>query len=206
MKPTQSGSSSPDLRTIERNCWNLLETGVLQNRHPFHTGALANLGVKGINIRTVVLRDAVTAEKKLTFYTDIRSGKWREIEQQSEVSWLFYDTVAQIQIRLSGIAALHQNDKLADIAWAKTNTANQRNYLSIFPPSTEILYPQDELQEEPDTVDFTKTITDNGRKNFGVVVTDVVWMEWLWLNKEGHLRANFIYSGSGDFTANWLVP
>jgi hypothetical protein len=45
-----------------------------------------------------------------------------------------------------------------------------------------------------------------GRKNFGIVVTKVNWVEWLWLSSEGHKRAKFTYDTPSGFEANWLIP
>jgi len=195
-----------DLPALEKDCWHRLVNGSVQGRHPMHNAVLANMGQAGINMRTVVLRKALPVEKHLIFYTDIRSGKWAEIERHNTVSWLFYDAAARIQIRASGLSSLHQTGDLADQAWSSSNILNRKNYLSILIPSAATPEPVSGLSQEVEADEITLEQSEAGRKNFGVITTEIKWMEWLWLNGNGHRRASFIYEDTGAFTANWLVP
>ncbi len=195
-----------DLPALEKDCWHRLVNGAVQGRNPMHNAVVANMSQAGINMRTVVLRKALPTEKQLTFYTDIRSGKWGEIEQHNFISWLLYDAAARIQIRASGLASLHQTDELANQAWSNSNVMNRKNYLSILIPSVATSDPVSGLTQEMETEDVSLEQTEQGRKNFGVITTQIKWMEWLWLNGSGHRRANFVYDEAGRFTANWLVP
>ena len=192
-----------DLSAIESDCWLKIMDGALQSGHPFHQPVFANTNTNGANMRIVVLRKASATEKTVSFYTDIRSGKWEELQKNPSISWLFYDHESRIQIRLSGKANLHQNDELANHSWDNVNLNSRKNYSSILIPSSEINDPKDILQQNVDT---TTKDSEEGKENFGVVVTTILWMEWLWLNPGGHYRANFIYDKNRDFTSNWLVP
>lgn len=142
----------------------------------------------------------------MAFFTDIRSGKWIEIQQVNNTSWLFYDEKARIQIRASGTSSLHHDDETAAGAWSNNNDTNKRNYMSLLNPSEITNMPVNSLTTEAKPLELTPEQSEAGRKNFGVVITQIKWMEWLWLNNNGHRRANFIYEASGNFTANWLVP
>jgi len=195
-----------DLQAIEKDCWHRLVNGALLPGDALHNPVVANANAQGINMRTVVLRKTCPVDKQLYFYTDIRSGKWAELQLQNNISWLFYDANASVQIRASGFVSLHHKDELADKAWEACNIMNRKNYLSVLAPSVETSAPTNGLSPEFYQADFTKEQSEAARKNFGVVVTNIQWMEWLWLNKNGHRRANFIYSQQGNFTANWLVP
>jgi pyridoxamine 5'-phosphate oxidase len=195
-----------DLPALEKDCWNRLVNGAVQGRNPMHNAVVANMGPAGINMRTVVLRKAWPTEKRLSFYTDIRSGKWAEIEQYNPVSWLLYDAGARIQIRASGLASLHQTDELADQAWSGNNILNRKNYLSVLIPSAASSNPVSGLSQEIESDEISLEQTEEGRKNFGVISTQIKWMEWLWLNDNGHRRASFVYDEPGGFSANWLVP
>ena len=192
-----------NLSSIEKDCWQRMMNGVLQSRNQFHHPVVANSNTMGVNMRTVVVRDACPVEKTLRFYTDIRTGKWTELQQDQPISWLFYDNEARIQIRASGKASLHQNDELANNSWANINPSSRKNYSSILRPSTEIMLPLDGMQEG---LEITAKKNEVGRENFGVVVSKLLWMEWLWLNPSCHYKANFIYDIQGNFTASWLVP
>ena len=206
MQHVQIDGIKYDLPALEKDCWHRLVNGAVQGRNPMHNAVVANMGQAGINMRTVVLRKASPIEKRLTFYTDIRSGKWNEIEQQNLVSWLLYDANARIQIRASGLATLHQTDELADLAWNSSSVLNRKNYLSVLVPSAATLNPESGLTATMETEEITLTQSEEGRKNFGVITTQIKWMEWLWLNGSGHRRANFVYDEAGAFTGNWLVP
>jgi pyridoxamine 5'-phosphate oxidase len=192
-----------DLPAIESDCWSRIIDGVLQNSHPFHQSMFANTNSIGANIRMVVLRKASATEKTISLYTDIRSSKWEELQINQSIGWLFYDHESRIQIRLSGKASLHQNDELANHSWDNVNMNSRKNYSSILIPSSEINDPKDILQQNGDT---TPKNNEEGRENFGVVVTTINWMEWLWLNPGCHYKAKFNYNNNGDFTSSWLVP
>ena len=192
-----------NLSSIEKDCWQRMMDGVLQSRNQFHHPVVANSNATGVNMRTVVVRDACSVEKTLRFYTDIRTGKWTELQQDQTISWLFYDAESRIQIRASGKASLHQNDELANHAWDNVNPISRKNYSSILSPSAEIILPLDAMQE---SLAITAKKNEAGRENFGVVVSKVLWMEWLWLNPPCHYKANFMYDKEGEFTGSWLVP
>ena len=192
-----------NLSSIEKDCWQRMMDGVLQSRNQFHHPVVANSNATGVNMRTVVVRDACSVEKTLRFYTDIRTGKWTELQQDQTISWLFYDAESRIQIRASGKASLHQNDELANHAWDNVNPISRKNYSSILSPSAEIILPLDAMQE---SLAITAKKNEAGRENFGAVVSKVLWMEWLWLNPPCHYKANFMYDKEGEFTGSWLVP
>lgn len=195
-----------NLEGLETSTWLRLLNGSLRYKDPLHNPAVANVNELGINIRTVVLRKVWTDKKQLVFYTDIRSGKWQEIEQQNKLSWLFYDEAHRLQIRLSGTATLHQDDALANDAWVKSTMSSRKVYLGEVGPSAITPLPISGVPAGFDAIDPTPEQSEAGRKNFGIVVTTVNWMEWLWLNNKGHRRAGFNYKEDGKFTANWLVP
>ena len=194
------------LEDIEKDCWVRLLNGAVKSRDPLHTPAVANLQEEGIAIRTVVLRAANTINKELTFHTDVRSVKWNNLKKNAETTWHFYDANARVQIRASGTATLHHNDLLADVAWSKTNASSRKTYLSFDAPSTKSVVPSSGLLPEFDGENPSLEISEMGRKNFGVVVTKINWVEWLWLNSKGNMRAEFIYSPNNAFKASWLIP
>ena len=194
------------LEDIEKDCWVRLLNGAVKSRDPLHTPAVANLQEEGIAIRTVVLRAANTINKELTFHTDVRSVKWNNLKKNAETTWHFYDANARVQIRASGTATLHHNDLLADIAWSKTNASSRKTYLSFNAPSTKSVVPSSGLLPEFDGENPSLEISEMGRKNFGVVVTKINWLEWLWLNSKGNMRAEFKYNKEEIIQANWLIP
>ncbi|MBC7508856.1 MAG: pyridoxamine 5'-phosphate oxidase family protein [Ferruginibacter sp.] len=195
-----------NLEGLQKDCWNRLLNGSLRYKDAFHTVAVGNLNQHGINLRTVVLRKVWAAKKQLAFYSDTRSGKWVDLQHQNKVSFLFYDAPANLQIRLSGTATLHQTDAVADEAWADTRMGSRKVYLATPGPSTIIPIPASGIPVALETMDSTPEESIEGRKNFGVVVTNVNWMEWLWLNSKGHRRAVFKNSADGTISQDWLIP
>ena len=195
-----------DLTAIEKDCWVRILNGSLQYKNPLHNPVVANVNEQGINMRTVVLRKVNIEKRQLFFHTDIRSGKWQEFKNNNSASWLFYHPSAMLQIRLSGIVTLHQDDYFADEAWANTRMSGRKNYLGLSGPSSLSASPASGLSPKFDKEDPTPEESEAGRKNFGIISTQIQWMEWLWLNSGGHRRATFQYMPDGKFSANWLIP
>jgi general stress protein 26 len=206
MNTVQINETSVTLKELEQDVWKRLEKGAISYKDALHNSVVANVNTHGVNMRTVVLRKAWPPQKQLAFYTDTRSGKWKELDKQNTISWLFYDAENCIQIRLSGDATLHHDDSIAAESWDATTINNRRNYSGRERPSSVVEFPLSGMPAAFETNDPTPEDSLNGRKNFGVVITKVQWMEWLWLNNNGHRRATFTYMEDGSFTANWLIP
>ena len=195
-----------NLADIEKDCWLRLLNGSLRSKDPFHNPVVANQQNNIVNMRTVVLRSVSTKNRTLAFHTDIRSGKWNELKQNNNISWLFYDAAARFQIRVGGIASLHQTDEVANEAWQKSNANSRKIYMGEIAPSLISNLPTSGLPAEFESCNPLLEETEIARKNFGIVITKTNWVEWLWLNSAGHRRAKFEYNSNTDFKANWLIP
>ena len=197
---------SLSLTDIEKDCWLRILNGSLKSKDPLHNPVVANSNTGVVNMRTVVLRSVDTKNKTLAFHTDIRSGKWNELQQNNDISWLFYDAHARFQIRVGGNATLHYNDANADKAWLKSNVNSRKIYLGESAPSQKSAIPTSGLPEIFENSNPTLEESEAGRKNFGVVLTKATWVEWLWLNSAGHRRAAFYYKADLSFETSWLLP
>ena len=195
-----------NLTDLEKDCWVRLLNGSLKGRDPLHNPTVANVNEHGVNLRTVVLRKVNTAEKTLAFHTDLRSGKWSELQENNNISWLFYDVAGRFQIRLAGKASLHQSDEIANEGWLKSNENSRKIYMGEIAPSLQSELPTSGVPAAFETTNPTLEESEVGRKNFGIVITKVNWMEWLWLNSKGHRRATFTYENNGNIKSNWLIP
>lgn len=195
-----------DLAALEKDCWLRLLNASLHYKDPLHNPVVANVSAQGINQRTVVLRKVDTEKKQLSFHTDIRSGKWNQLQINPAISWLFYNPAGRMQIRLSGMAALHQDDAITEEAWHNSTLSSRKIYLGEHGPSSIAASPVSGLPAAFESTDPTASQSEAGRKNFGIVTTKINWMEWLWLNSKGHRRASFNYNPDDSFTASWLVP
>jgi len=75
-----------------------------QKGHPFHYAYLSTFG-EYPETRMVVNR-GVSQDLELTFFTDSRTPKVRQIENDKKVSVLFYHSKKQLQIRVYGEAQI----------------------------------------------------------------------------------------------------
>jgi len=195
-----------NLESLETFIWQRLVTACASYKDVMHNPVVANVNEHGVNLRTLVVRKVWADKKQLAFNTDIRSGKWKEIHQQNKISWLFYDDVQKVQIRLSGIATLHSDDTLADESWGASSPSSRKIYLCNPGPSSISVIATSGLPDALEGNNPTPEESEAGRKNFGTIITTINWMEWLWLNSAGHRRAGFKYNVDGSFSANWLIP
>jgi 3-hydroxyisobutyrate dehydrogenase len=191
------------LTDLEKDTWNRLVNGAVKSRDPLHTPCVATQGNGDINLRTVVLRKAITETKELRFHTDTRSKKWQELIANPTISVLFYDAADRIQIRVKGRAELQFNNDITAAAWQKTSLSSRRCYLTNFDPSSFTQNPTSGLPEHIEQENFSLEESEMGYQNFGIVSIQVQNIDWLWLHHAGHRRAYFDYV-SGSFS--WMIP
>lgn len=191
-----------DLHAIWTYSWQQLEKSSEENNHPWRLPVIANLTGGLVSQRTVVLRKASLKERRFRFYTDIRSAKIRQKDENLSFSWLFYSTFNQIQLRVQSEGMVVSADE-SDRIWEKLPVYARSTYASIKPPGTIITRPNDALPAGF----FTKTAmqTDSARANFMAIDNQVKELEFLQLHREGHRRARFVWR-DGQWESNWLVP
>jgi pyridoxamine 5'-phosphate oxidase len=186
--------SLPD---VSRQSWELLRQGVASRRHAFHHPVVATLGVGGApKSRVVILRSADESSQTLRFHTDTRSEKWRELLTHSSISMTFYDEIERVQLRAEGKADLHWNNVLAQDAWDKSQPMSRVCYGIV--PGPGVPVEQGDDYTLPDQLNYAA-----GYSNFGVVVVNLLRLEWLHLRQARNQRALFDFKNN---TAQWLVP
>lgn len=193
------------LDTLLSSIWEALQIGATTRTHPLHTGMIATVSDGMPQARTVVLRKVLPETRTLIFHTDHRSQKISELARNPNISWLFYDAEARVQLRLSGVATLHYQDELAGAQWENTKLFSRRCYLSLAPSSL-LTKPESGLPESLLKRNPTLEESEAGWGNFTVVETNIHAIDWLWLNSSGHQRAKFVWQSSGERIANWIVP
>ncbi len=201
----QQAESFSSLAAIENDCWHRIVKGSIHFKDDFHQPVTGTVCAAGVNLRTVVLRKVWPEKKQLSFHTDTRSGKMNDLTSNPALTWLFYSHAQRVQIRLGGLASIHVNTELSQAAWINTKPASRKTYLTAFAPGTPSPLPTDGISNQFAERDPSAIESEEGRKHFAVVVTDVKWMEWLWLNHRGHRRALFQYIGT-EFSSQWLIP
>lgn len=178
--------------------WGLLEQVATGTDHPFRCPALATSGADGPQVRTVILRAASAATRRLLFYTDARSPKVRELRQLTQMAWMFYDPGQRFQLRAWGAASLHQDDELAETCWETCSPANLLNYRGRTVPGTAL---EATLSSLP-----PGALEDRlGRGNFLVVACQVARMDALLLGPEFHRRLDMRWH-EPSWVSTWLNP
>lgn len=193
------------LEEVLQDAWAMLMRGAARFNDPFHWPALGTTAKEGVRQRTVILRQLILPERILVCHTDARAEKVGEILNSSKVSWLFYHPKRKVQLRISGPATLHADNKFADEQWAATKITSRLNYCAAMPPGTPVDKPSSGL---PDFL-FNKVPTifesEIGRKNFMAIAGQIDSMDWLNLSALGNRRARFDWDEKG-LDATWLIP
>lgn len=188
--------------------WSELEGATRDRRHGFHVPAIASIGRDGTpQARSVVLRRVVRESGELHFHTDLRSPKVAEIAANPRVAWLLYDAARRLQLRIEAEAEVLCDGPRADEAWARSALSSRRCYLAPHAPGE---VAEAWLANIPEAL-VARVPTEEesmaGRVHFGLVVTRVLSIEWLFLASEGHRRARFVADrGRTSWLAHWLAP
>ncbi len=184
----------------------LLSRGVKDRKSCFHYTMLSTINDKFPESRTVILRNFNKDRFELNIHSDLRSGKINQIENNNNVSCLFYDDKKKIQIRINGLAII---EKSYQPSWEKLSNWSKRCYLSEKKPGTEVAkpssgFPERFVNESPNDKDSIE-----GLKNFALIKVMISSIEWLYLASQGHRRAVFkIFRKDSPLSIKkkWLIP
>lgn len=193
------------LDRILEDSWERLSEGAQSPQHPFHFPVISTFNKDFPESRVVVLREVLQKENALVFYSDVRSPKIQQIKENPHISWLFYDAISRIQLRIRANASLHFKDEISLAAWENSRLESRRAYLSQPAPSTVVVKPTDGLPKDLKIGNLSKENVKDGYQNFIVVKTKVLEMDWLWLSHNGHLRASFKREAE-EYKMEWMLP
>ncbi|MDW7695204.1 pyridoxamine 5'-phosphate oxidase family protein [Flammeovirgaceae bacterium SG7u.111] len=185
-----------DLQQLLNNIWTELTQSCTTKNHPYRTPVVGTInGQYSCELRTVVLREVNRLAHTLTFFTDLRSGKVKDMSLNPTLSWLFYDPTTQVQIRASGDSLLIKDSKILQNYWDRLPENNRKEYASSQAPGSSI------------ENNFTSNLLSNKEsfKNFGVVVSEINKVDWLKLNPFQHQRALF-EKEEGKWNKTQIVP
>ena len=185
--------------------WTMLKRGATDYNDPFHWPVLGTTGKDGCSLRTVILRQVMLPDRVLVCYTDARATKVQDIGHCSRVCWLFYHPEERVQLRISGLAALHRDDRFADDQWGATRMMSRLNYCTTHPPGTPVDKPSSGLPElllkkAPALLEGKRS-----RKHFMAISCRIDSIDWLMLRALGHRRARFDWD-EDRLSATWLIP
>lgn len=185
-------TAKQSLEEIKRDVFHALNRAGNDRKSGFRFVNFCTTGKFGPNARYVVLRkfDMVTASVLL--YTDYRSRKISEIQVHPTVTILAHDAVKRVQVKMVGKATIHYHNDLSKTHWNML-ASGQEAYLTKEPPGTRV-------QELSAAHQMEESITD---QYFAVINVNILQLEVLQLNGEGHIRALFNMEES---TQSFLVP
>jgi len=193
------------LNDVLKSSWRILHNGVQNFRHPFYRPTLTTMDGNKPEVRTVILRGFSEKDRTLICHCDARAPKVSQIRDNPNVSWLFYHPEKWIQLRLSGTASIHTDDKTAESQWEKVRLTSRINYCAEIPPGSPTEKPSSGL---PGFLrDKAAKLLDHpeARKNFAVIVCRFDQMDWLLLKLTGNIRAKFHWKDN-RIDASWIIP
>jgi hypothetical protein len=199
----QLGQSTP-LQGFVDLIWQSLLAGCQSSKHPWNLGCFTTVDASGFpQTRTVVLRAADRQQYTLDFHTDIRSDKIEQLSNSPNVHWMFYLPSTKIQLRCVGVACVVEDRDEVDAAWASTALRSRSAYVSVRPPGERVQTP-----DPPSTADreVDQEASERGVENFAIVRTSIRHMDWLYLRRDGHVRAGIEYVADTEPEAVWWVP
>ena len=194
------------LAEIYASIWDLLESSAAGNAPGWRLPVLATLTDHGCEQRTVVLRVVDRDHGALLFHTDVRSSKVEQIRKDGRVSLLFYDHERSVQLKIRGVASIHQADEIAQSLWDTGTPASLKMYSAPLSPGVQCdsfnhNMTQSLLGRLPERNEI-----ETGRVNFCAIRILVQSAEWLRLAQSGHLRANFQLIEGRLQSAGWIAP
>jgi hypothetical protein len=111
-----------------------------------------------------------------------------------------------MQLRLSTNAMVNHNNEITHEAWAVMPGPNRCNYLTDpYPGSI-----SGQATDGRPVINAESVPTNNENKiaysHFSVIVFTINELEWLYLPRRGHRRAQFIWDEANSLQSDWLIP
>ncbi len=196
-----------DLAGALERSWRLLEEAIGDPTSPVRTPVLISISTDGLaQGRTVVLRGFNRQQRQLTIYTDARSAKVAQLRAQPACTLVAYQPNPMMQLRLSTKAIVNHNNEITHEAWAVMPGPNRCNYLTDPDPGSISGQPTDGRP----VINAESVPTNNENKiaysHFSVIVFTINELEWLYLPRRGHRRAQFIWDEANSLQSDWLIP
>jgi pyridoxine/pyridoxamine 5'-phosphate oxidase len=177
------------LEALFQECNNKWTQVKNSKKHAFRFFTLATIASDGSpHLRTVVLRDFNPKDISFTMYTDSRSQKLQELEQDKRAQLLFYDPKRMLQIIVSVVLLENVNE---DKIYNDIPEQSKKDYSSMITPGSEI--------KSPDKLRFNFS-----KGYFSKLIFKAETIEYLRLKRPNHLRAFFKIED--NWKGTFLVP
>lgn len=196
-----------NLTDLEQYVWKKLVNGAIKKKNGCRTMCVATVSkTHECTVRTVVNRKADELQKKIYFYTDVRSRKFADLQNDNQVALLFYDIRQNMQIAVKATAKIHSNNELAQNRWKATSLKARLAYMTVDAPNTKSELPTLGYSEQYLVTIPTEAESNVFSSNFAVIECQVHAIEFLWLHFSGNRKANFTYKNGVLENGYWAVP
>jgi hypothetical protein len=111
-----------------------------------------------------------------------------------------------MQLRLSTNAIVNHNNEITHEAWAVMPGPNRCNYLTDPDPGSISVQATDGRPVINAESVPTNHENEIAYSHFSVIVFTINELEWLYLPRRGHRRAQFIWDGADSLQSDWLIP
>jgi hypothetical protein len=180
---------------LEATFWRLLARGAVDAKHPYRLCSIATVNEDGKpDTRNVILRECDLANKSLSFHTDIRSGKVAHFKNHAEVCMLFWDPKQSLQLRVYGMAVIHNLDEMAI------------QKLAALPPQQLQLYGNPTTPGSSLDISILESFQEELiKQNFAWINVEIHSLDALHLGRSGiHTRVRFQYDGVNIIGTSYL--
>ena len=169
-----------------------LRLGVTKKGHPFRYFSLATIGLDNdIGLRTVVLRK-VSTDLNCTFYSDSRSQKIKELNNNTAISALFLHPKKLWQITLKGKIRIETNPEVLKTYWNGIPIKSRKDYTTKLVPGTPV-----------SDVNNLEYLEDSNYFSILHIIPDQI--ELLKLQRPSHVRIRFLKI-QGGWSDTHLIP
>ena len=175
---------------IIKSEWKNINLGIQKAKHDYHSFVFSTVLKNSPNSRTVILRDFDENKPAIWFHSDRRSKKILHLEENENVSALFYDKSRKVQLRINGIADIEEDIEHNKKIWDSMRPESKLCYMGPYAPSQKI------NQFEPNTLkksahDLDKEDEHLGLSQFCRIRIKIKKLDWLKLDYKGHQRLEF---------------
>ena len=175
---------------IIKSEWKNINLGIQKAKHDYHSFVFSTVSRNSPDSRTVILRDFDEHKPAIWLHSDRRSKKILHLEENENVSALFYDKSRKIQLRINGIADIEEDIEHNKKIWDSMRPESKLCYMGPYAPSQKI------SQFEPNTLeksahDLDKEDEHLGLSRFCRIRITIKKLDWLKLDYKGHQRLEF---------------
>ena len=175
---------------IIKSEWENIHLGIQKAKHDYHSFVFSTISKNSPDSRTVILRDFDEHKPAIWFHSDRRSKKILHLEENENVSALFYDKSRKIQLRINGIADIEEDIEHNKKIWNSMRPESKLCYMGPYAPSQKI------SQFEPNILKKSAHDLDQEDEHLGLsrfcrIRIKIKKLDWLKLDYKGHQRLEF---------------